>query len=166
MQEYRRATHNRTLGMTHSLSPPSFVHVPIGSNLYAGVDRDTQSGLVLLTVYNSSFVAHRTRHPTLRHNTTMAHVDEKENIADGLVTNTSFKAPSLSPKKSAPKKKTRSKSIGPGGLEQEEEKPLKASSGNRRKVCGNWMDYMGESANCVVCFCTGCQVDFVVECRR
>jgi kinetochore protein Spc7/SPC105 len=65
----------------------------------------------------------------------MAHVDGKENIADGLVASTSFKAPSLSPKKSASKKKTRSKSIGPGGLEQAEEPALKASSGNRRKVC-------------------------------
>ncbi|KZM19795.1 hypothetical protein ST47_g9032 [Ascochyta rabiei] len=62
----------------------------------------------------------------------MAHVDEKENIADGLVANTSFKAPSSSPGKPA-KKKTRSKSIGPGGLEQAEEPALKASSGNRRK---------------------------------
>ncbi|KAJ4362170.1 hypothetical protein N0V95_001518 [Ascochyta clinopodiicola] len=62
----------------------------------------------------------------------MAHVDEKENIADGLVANTSFKAPSTSPGKPA-KKKTRSKSIGPGGLEQAEEPALKASSGNRRK---------------------------------
>ena len=64
----------------------------------------------------------------------MAHNDEKENIADGLVANASFKASSLSPKKSAPKKKTRSKSIGPGGLEQADEPVLKASSGNRRKV--------------------------------
>lgn len=63
----------------------------------------------------------------------MAQVDGKENIADGLVANTSFKAPSLSPKKAAPRKK-RAKSIGPGGLEKEEEAPLKASSGNRRKV--------------------------------
>ncbi|KAF2625867.1 Spc7-domain-containing protein [Macroventuria anomochaeta] len=62
----------------------------------------------------------------------MAHVEEKENIADGLVANTSFNAPSLPPKKTAPKKK-RAKSIGPGGLEKEEEAPLKASSGNRRK---------------------------------
>ncbi|KAF1365801.1 Spc7-domain-containing protein [Lizonia empirigonia] len=63
----------------------------------------------------------------------MAHVDGKENIADGLVASTSFSAPALLPKKSTPKKKTRSKSIGPGGLEQAEEAPLKASSGNRRK---------------------------------
>ena len=62
----------------------------------------------------------------------MAHVDEKENIADGLVASTSLKAPSLSPKKTAPKKK-RAKSIGPGGLEKEEEAPLKESKGNRRK---------------------------------
>jgi kinetochore protein Spc7/SPC105 len=68
----------------------------------------------------------------------MAHVDEQENIADGLVASASLKAPALSPKKVAPKKK-RAKSIGPGGLEKEEEAPLKASSGNRRKVrmqCG------------------------------
>ncbi|KAG9198249.1 hypothetical protein G6514_010339 [Epicoccum nigrum] len=62
----------------------------------------------------------------------MAHVDGKENIADGLVASTSLKAPSLSPKKTAPKKK-RAKSIGPGGLEKEEEAPLKESKGNRRK---------------------------------
>ncbi|KAF3040266.1 hypothetical protein E8E12_004246 [Didymella heteroderae] len=62
----------------------------------------------------------------------MAHVDEKENIADGLVASASFAAPSSPPKKAAPKKK-RAKSIGPGGLEKEEEAPLKASSGNRRK---------------------------------
>lgn len=62
----------------------------------------------------------------------MAHVDGKENIADGLVASSSFRASSASPKKSAPKKK-RAKSIGPGGLEKEEEAPLKASSGNRRK---------------------------------
>ena len=37
--------------------------------------------------------------------------------ADGLVASTSLKAPSLSPKKTAPKKK-RAKSIGPGGLVQ------------------------------------------------
>ncbi|KAF1934210.1 Spc7-domain-containing protein [Didymella exigua CBS 183.55] len=62
----------------------------------------------------------------------MAHLDGKENIADGLVASASFKAPSLSPKKAAPKKK-RAKSIGPGGLEKEEEAPLKARNGNRRK---------------------------------
>ncbi|KAF3004070.1 hypothetical protein E8E13_002550 [Curvularia kusanoi] len=62
----------------------------------------------------------------------MAHVDEKENIADGLVASFSSKAPSQSPKKAAPKKK-RAKSIGPGGLDKEEEAPLKASNGNRRK---------------------------------
>ncbi|KAF2643348.1 Spc7-domain-containing protein [Massarina eburnea CBS 473.64] len=67
----------------------------------------------------------------------------KENIADGLVSGagsgsgsgsgsgTSFKAPSLSPKKAA--RKTRSKSIGPGGLGVLDEPPLKESSGNRRK---------------------------------
>ena len=63
----------------------------------------------------------------------MAHVEEKENIADGLVAGSSLRAPSsASPKKSAPKKK-RAKSIGPGGLDKEDEPPLKASSGNRRK---------------------------------
>lgn len=65
----------------------------------------------------------------------------KENIADGLMAGTSFRAPSLSPKKAAlaalsPKKssrKTRSKSIGPGGLGALEEPALKESTGNRRK---------------------------------
>ena len=47
---------------------------------------------------------HRTRHPTLGHNSTMARTDGKEDIADGLVASTSFRAPSLSPKKPAPKK--------------------------------------------------------------
>ncbi|KAF2202582.1 Spc7-domain-containing protein [Delitschia confertaspora ATCC 74209] len=56
----------------------------------------------------------------------------KENIADGLVAGSSFsKAPALSPRKSG--RKTRSKSIGPGGLGSLEEAPLKESAGNRRK---------------------------------
>ncbi|KAF2192308.1 Spc7-domain-containing protein [Zopfia rhizophila CBS 207.26] len=56
----------------------------------------------------------------------------KENIADGLVASLSFnKAPTLSPKKTS--KRTRSKSIGPGGLGALEEPALKESSGNRRK---------------------------------
>jgi hypothetical protein len=67
----------------------------------------------------------------------------KDNIADGLMANGSFRAPSQSPKKAAlsPKKtarKTRSKSIGPGGLGELEApslKALKESTGNRRKVC-------------------------------
>ncbi|KAH6620278.1 Spc7 kinetochore protein-domain-containing protein [Boeremia exigua] len=62
----------------------------------------------------------------------MAQDNARDNIADGLVASASFTAPSLSPKKAAPKKK-RAKSIGPGGLEKGEEAPLKASSGNRRK---------------------------------
>lgn len=63
--------------------------------------------------------------------------DGKENIADGLVANTSFNAttsfdaPALSPRKSS--RKTRSKSIGPGGLAESEPPALKQSSGNRRK---------------------------------
>ncbi|KAF1958892.1 Spc7-domain-containing protein [Byssothecium circinans] len=58
----------------------------------------------------------------------------KENIADGMVAGvgTSFKAASLSPKKPAARK-TRSKSIGPGGLGALEEPALKESHGNRRK---------------------------------
>ena len=95
----------------------------------------------------------------------MAHVDEKENIADGLVASTSFKAPSPSPKKSAPKKK-RAKSIGPGGVEKEEEARLKASNGNRRKVCIPFVEYSRSRVNWAVCFCTGCQVNPVVKCRR
>ncbi|KAF2856707.1 Spc7-domain-containing protein [Plenodomus tracheiphilus IPT5] len=62
----------------------------------------------------------------------MALSADKENIADGLIANTSFKAPSaLSPKKTA--RKTRSKSIGPGGLGELEAPALKESAGNRRK---------------------------------
>lgn len=65
----------------------------------------------------------------------------KENIADGLiaktniatVTATTFKAPpAASPKKTA--RKSRSKSIGPGGLGDLEAPALKESAGNRRKV--------------------------------
>jgi kinetochore protein Spc7/SPC105 len=63
----------------------------------------------------------------------MASGTGKENIADGLVAGLSFsKAPQLSPRKSS--RKTRSKSIGPGGLDALEETALKESSGNRRKV--------------------------------
>ncbi|KAH7078481.1 Spc7 kinetochore protein-domain-containing protein [Paraphoma chrysanthemicola] len=61
----------------------------------------------------------------------MANSAGKENIADGLIANASFKAPALSPRKSA--RKTRSKSIGPGGLGELEAPALKESSGNRRK---------------------------------
>ncbi|KAI4670503.1 uncharacterized protein J4E79_000785 [Alternaria viburni] len=59
----------------------------------------------------------------------------KENIADGLIANGSFKASTQPLKKAAlsPKKKTRSKSIGPGGLGELEAPPLKESFGNRRK---------------------------------
>jgi hypothetical protein len=65
---------------------------------------------------------------------TMATDWGKENIADGLVaaTSSTTKAQSLSPKKSS--KRTRSKSIGPGGLNAFDEPVLKESSGNRRKV--------------------------------
>ncbi|KAF1834168.1 Spc7-domain-containing protein [Decorospora gaudefroyi] len=68
----------------------------------------------------------------------MAQTDGKENIADGLVANGSFKAPSQSPKKSAlsptkSSRKTRSKSIGPGGLGEADAPALKESTGNRRK---------------------------------
>jgi kinetochore protein Spc7/SPC105 len=62
----------------------------------------------------------------------------KGNIADGLIAGSSFNAPSLSPKKTA--RKTRSKSIGPGGvaaLEQPALSALKESNGNRRKVCAS-----------------------------
>jgi kinetochore protein Spc7/SPC105 len=68
---------------------------------------------------------------------TMANAGGKENIADGLIANasfnatTSFNAPALSPKKAS--RKTRSKSIGPGGLGDLEAPALKESSGNRRK---------------------------------
>ena len=62
----------------------------------------------------------------------MAHTDGKENIADGLVAKAPPRPSSASPKKAA--RKTRSKSIGPGGLAELEEPPLKASNGNRRKV--------------------------------
>lgn len=62
----------------------------------------------------------------------MANNTGKENIADGLVAGPVFtKAPSLSPRKSS--RKMRSKSIGPGGLDALEEHALKESSGNRRK---------------------------------
>ncbi|KAF1995841.1 Spc7-domain-containing protein [Amniculicola lignicola CBS 123094] len=54
----------------------------------------------------------------------------KENIADGLIASAPLKAAALSPKKSS--RKTRSKSIGPGGLGLEEP-ALKESTGNRRK---------------------------------
>jgi kinetochore protein Spc7/SPC105 len=58
---------------------------------------------------------------------------DKENIAAGLTAASALKTtPSLPPKK--PAKKTRSKSIGPGGLGAPDE-PLTENSGNRRKVC-------------------------------
>ncbi|KAK8165134.1 Spc7 kinetochore protein-domain-containing protein [Phyllosticta citrichinensis] len=52
---------------------------------------------------------------------------DKENIAEGLSVGATADKSALSPKKSG--RKTRSKSIGPGGLEV----PLKENSGNRRK---------------------------------
>ncbi|KAF2273716.1 Spc7-domain-containing protein [Westerdykella ornata] len=56
----------------------------------------------------------------------------KENIADGLVAYPALgKAPSLSPRKSS--RRMRSKSIGPGGLAAVEEPLLKETNGNRRK---------------------------------
>lgn len=61
----------------------------------------------------------------------MANMDGKENIADGLIANPSFNAPALSPRKSS--RKTRSKSIGPGGLGEVEVSALKETTGNRRK---------------------------------
>jgi hypothetical protein len=99
---------------------------------------------VWVIVYFRRAAHQDTPHFANRHTATMAHVDEQENIADGLVASASFKASSLSPKKAAPKKK-RAKSIGPGGLEKEEEAPLKASSGNRRKVrvqYGEWVELL------------------------
>jgi len=69
----------------------------------------------------------------------MAHSGGKDNIADGLIaptTKNTFTAPkappTLSPKKTA--RKSRSKSIGPGGLGDLETPALKESAGNRRKV--------------------------------
>ncbi|KAF2691906.1 Spc7-domain-containing protein [Lentithecium fluviatile CBS 122367] len=56
----------------------------------------------------------------------MASDHAKENIADGLFAGASFKAPK-------PVRKTRSKSIGPGGLGALEAPALKESNGNRRK---------------------------------
>lgn len=71
--------------------------------------------------------------PLRERNSTMVNTVGKENIADGLIANASFKAtPSLSPKKKT--RKTRSKSIGPGGLGELDAHALKESSGNRRKV--------------------------------
>ncbi|EON62519.1 hypothetical protein W97_01742 [Coniosporium apollinis CBS 100218] len=57
----------------------------------------------------------------------MAVETDKENIADGLRADLFTKRASVSPKK--PTKKTRSKSIGPGGLDA----PLKEDTANRRK---------------------------------
>lgn len=59
----------------------------------------------------------------------MSAVHDQENIAEGLSVGSAAKASSLSPKKSGGRK-TRSKSIGPGGLDA----PLKEAGGNRRKV--------------------------------
>lgn len=59
----------------------------------------------------------------------MSAAHDKENIAEGLSVASPAKSTTLSPKKSGGRK-TRSKSIGPGGLDV----PLKESGGNRRKV--------------------------------
>jgi hypothetical protein len=65
--------------------------------------------------------------PPPRQQSTMADTDNKENIADGLFANGSFKAPAaLSPRKSS--RKTRSKSIGPGGLGELEAPALKETA--------------------------------------
>jgi kinetochore protein Spc7/SPC105 len=98
----------------------------------------------------------------------MAQTDSKENIADGLIANGSFKAPAQSPKKPAlsPKKssrKTRSKSIGPGGLGELEAPALKESSGNRRKVCKLYAMATMHLANQTVCFHPRRQVDFSLQ---
>ena len=84
-----------------------------------------------LPCFRLEHLAAQTPHHT-SHDSTMAQTDEKENIADGLIANTSFKQSALSPRKSS--RKTRSKSIGPGGLGELEAPALKESSGNRRKV--------------------------------
>jgi len=93
----------------------------------------------VLRVYISALVPNNTTTNQF-HDFSMAQTDSKENIADGLIANIAFKAPShppheaaLSPKKSS--RKTRSKSIGPGGLGELEAPPLKEAFGNRRKVC-------------------------------
>jgi len=95
----------------------------------------------LLFVYASASQASHERLSTTtrparkRTQPTMASDQGKENIADGLFAGASFAAPAPSPKKPPkPAKKTRSKSIGPGGLGALEEPVLKESSGNRRKV--------------------------------
>ncbi|KAL1616460.1 hypothetical protein SLS54_008362 [Diplodia seriata] len=58
----------------------------------------------------------------------MSAAHDKENIAEGLSVASRAKPTALSPKKSGGRK-TRSKSIGPGGIDV----PLKESGGNRRK---------------------------------
>jgi len=59
---------------------------------------------------------------------TMSTDMDKENIAEGMLTADTLKAPTLSPKRSG--MRSRSQSIGPGGLNV----PLKQDAGNRRKV--------------------------------
>jgi len=88
----------------------------------------------------------------------------KENIADGLIANGSFKASTQPLKKAAlsPKKKTRSKSIGPGGLGELEAPPLKESFGNRRKVCFVHA-IVGVNSDQVVCLYPRCQVHSSLE---
>ena len=67
------------------------------------------------------------------HDHIMTSPEDKENIADGLLSSAPLKVPqTLSPRK--PSRKTRSKSIGPGGLGDLEAPALKQSNGNRRKV--------------------------------
>ncbi|KAH7127082.1 Spc7 kinetochore protein-domain-containing protein [Dendryphion nanum] len=61
----------------------------------------------------------------------MAGDSGKENIAEGLFAYPTLRAPLTSPAKKS--RKTRSKSIGPGGLNAPEEPALKESNGNRRK---------------------------------
>ena len=114
-------------------------------------------------VYISALVPNTTT-TNRRNDSTMA---SKDNIADGLIANGSFRAPSQSPNKSAlsPKKtarKTRSKSIGPGGigeLEAPSLKALKESTGNRRKVCTVHVSQQLHITNRLVCLHPRRQVD-------
>jgi hypothetical protein len=101
----------------------------------------------------------------------MAQTGAKDNIADGLFANTSFKAPAQSPKNPAPSpkkssRKTRSKSIGPGGLEELDAPPLKETAGNRRKVCRVCLFMNVQPANFLVRFHPRSQVNSSLEWRR
>lgn len=102
---------------------------------------DVRTGLIPHCLGWRHLCLHQCHHPEHHHHKrscdfTMAQAG-KENIADGLIANGSFKASTQPLKKAAlsPKKKTRSKSIGPGGLGELEAPPLKEAAGNRRKVC-------------------------------